>query len=351
MQIELVNVTKTFGSVVAVDNVSMLIESGRLVSLLGPSGCGKTTILNLISGIFPVTSGRILFDGEDVTGLSPEKRGIGLVFQNYALYPHMTVMDNISFPLLVKKMPKNERLETARQYAEMVHVKELLDRKPGQLSGGQQQRVAIARALSKKPGILLLDEPLSNLDAQLRIEMREEIRKVQKDTNITTIFVTHDQEESASISDKIALLKEGQIQHYASPRDLYENPENLFTAGFIGAPSINRLYGKFSSGIFYCEGQEIRLPENFRAPEDRELVLAFRAESLAPNTEGAHFYARLEEVYAAGKDNLALFSFCKYTFRVFIPDDMELQLNSFISLRFKNKGLFLFDALTGERYS
>ena len=365
MRIELVNVTKTFNTVVAVNNVSLSIDSGQLISLLGPSGCGKTTILNLISGILPVTSGRILFNGQDVTNVSPDKRGIGLVFQNYALYPHMTVLDNISFPLMVKKIPKKERIEAAKQFAELVQVQNLLNRKPGQLSGGQQQRVAIARALSKKPGILLLDEPLSNLDARLRLEMREEIRRVQKETNITTIFVTHDQEESASISDKIALLKEGEIQQYASPRDLYDEPANLFTAGFIGVPSINQLQGFYTDGVFRCENEEIKLPDTVKALlnrsqlkqraqlKQRGLVLAFRAESvlIAKSQEVAHFTANVEEVYTAGKDNLALMTLGKTRFRVFVADDVNLEPNKKAHLYFKNKGLFLFDAETGERYS
>ena len=349
MRIELENLTKSFGTTVAVNNISLTIEEGQLVSLLGPSGCGKTTILNLISGIVPVTSGKIRFNGEDVTNLSPEKRGIGLVFQNYALYPHMSVLENISFPLMVKRVPKKERIETAQRFAELVQVQDLLDRKPAQLSGGQQQRVAIARALSKKPGILLLDEPLSNLDAQLRVEMREEIRRVQKDTTITTIFVTHDQEESASISDKIALLKNGETQQYAKPRDLYDEPANLFTAKFIGSPGINQLNGYCRDGIFYSENTGIKLPHQMATPEGRELVLAFRAESvsLVESELESHFSAAVQEVYTAGKDNLAILALGSKNFRVFIADDAPVEGKT--HLRFKNKGVFLFDAETGAR--
>ncbi|MCL2093210.1 MAG: ABC transporter ATP-binding protein [Treponema sp.] len=352
MHIELKEVSKHFGPVKAVDNLSLSIDSGQLVSLLGPSGCGKTTILNVISGILPVTSGTILFDGQDVTKLSPEKRGIGLVFQNYALYPHMTVLENISFPLMVQKMPKKERHARAAEYAELVQVKELLNRKPAQLSGGQQQRVAIARALSKKPGILLLDEPLSNLDAQLRIEMREEIRRLQREMKITTIFVTHDQEESAGISDKIALLQQGITQQYASPRDLYDNPANLFTASFIGAPSINRVPGKYREGVFYAETAQIKLPPQLKAPQDRDLILAFRAESLivSSNWEETHLGAPLDDVYAAGKDYLALLRIGSALCRIYIPEDQALDKHD-VPLRFRNKGVFLFDAETGERYS
>lgn len=190
MNIKLQNIRKQFGETVALDNLTMEFCDGKLTTLLGPSGCGKSTLLNLISGILPVTSGTIHFGDRDVTDLSPDKRNIGLVFQNYALYPHMTVCENIAFPLEIKKVPKQERTERARALAKLLKIEDYFLRKPSQLSGGQQQRVAIARALAKDPEILLLDEPLSNLDARLRLEMREEIRRLQLETGITTIFVT-----------------------------------------------------------------------------------------------------------------------------------------------------------------
>ena len=194
MKITLEHLTKRFGSAVAVNDLSVTLGSGKLIALLGPSGCGKSTILNMLSGILPATEGRILFDDRDVTGLPPEKRNVGLVFQNYALYPHMTVQENICFPLEIKRMPKKQRIERAKELAELVRISELLGRKPSELSGGQQQRVAIARALAKEPELLLLDEPLSNLDAKLRVEMREEILRIQRASKVTTVFVTHDQE-------------------------------------------------------------------------------------------------------------------------------------------------------------
>ncbi|MCL2008088.1 MAG: ABC transporter ATP-binding protein [Treponema sp.] len=351
MEITLEKIRKDFGTVVAVRDVSLTFDSGKLVALLGPSGCGKTTILNLISGILPVTSGRILFDNKDVTNLTPDKRGVGLVFQNYALYPHMTVLENISFPLMVKKVPKKERKEIAEKFAELVRVKDLLARKPGQLSGGQQQRVAIARALSKEPSILLLDEPLSNLDARLRIEMREEIRRVQKDTGITTVFVTHDQEEAASISDKVALLQLGEVHQYASPRELYDNPVDLFTAGFIGTPTINHLSGIIRDGLFYTNNKNIRIPNKGNAPEGRDLVLAFRAEGLRPVKENEDFTAIVDEVYIMGRDNLAHFNHEGGEFRAFIEESSGIEAGKEVKLSFKDKGVFLFDKETGERYA
>lgn len=263
----------------------------------------------------------------------------------------MTVLENIAFPLMVKKVPKKERKKIAEEYAELVRVKDLINRKPGELSGGQQQRVAIARALSKSPSILLLDEPLSNLDARLRIEMREEIRRVQRDTGITSIFVTHDQEEAASISDKVALLKFGELQQYASPRELYESPVNLFTSGFIGTPTINMLNGKITGNLFSF-GQST-FPVPFSAPEayDKEVVLAFRPEAVKVSKTGEGFEAVVNEVYPMGKDSLMHMQVNDGQFRVFSSEDEIVKIDQKLVLSFKNKGVFLFDAKTGVRYA
>ena len=225
----------------ALKNINLEINEGELVCLLGPSGCGKTTILNLLAGLLDPTSGEIKFDGESVVDKHPKDRNIGLVFQNYALYPHMTVLDNIMFPLTVgkKKIPKSEAEKIAREYMKVTSIEELADKKPGQMSGGQQQRVAITRALVQKPRILLLDEPLSNLDARLRLKIREEIRRLVKEIGITTIFVTHDQEEALSISDRIVLMNKGIVQQFDVPQNLYLEPANLFVAQFMGNPIIN----------------------------------------------------------------------------------------------------------------
>ncbi len=220
MEVRLEGITKSFGNFTAVNNLNVTIEDGTLAGLLGPSGCGKSTTLYMIAGLERPTSGRIYFGDEDVTDLPPEKRGIGLVFQNYALYPHMTVRQNIMFPLENAKVPKAEALKIAQEMADLVQIGHLMDRKPGELSGGQQQRVAIARAIAKKPRVLLLDEPLSNLDARLRLETREEIRRIQQETGITTIFVTHDQEEAMSITDSIVLMKDGVLQQKEAPQEM-----------------------------------------------------------------------------------------------------------------------------------
>ena len=225
----------------ALKNINLEINEGELVCLLGPSGCGKTTILNLLAGFLDPTSGEIKFDGESVVDKHPKDRNIGLVFQNYALYPHMTVLENVMFPLTVgkNKMPKGKAMEIAKKYMKITSIEELADKKPGNMSGGQQQRVAITRALVQNPKVLLLDEPLSNLDARLRLKIRDEIRRLVKDIGITTIFVTHDQEEALSISDRIVLMNQGIVQQFDIPQNLYLEPANLFVAQFMGNPIIN----------------------------------------------------------------------------------------------------------------
>lgn len=225
----------------ALKSINLEINDGELICLLGPSGCGKTTILNLLAGLLDPTDGDIKFDNESVIDKHPKDRNIGLVFQNYALYPHMTVLENVMFPLTVgnKKMPKKEAEEIARKYMKITSIEELANKKPGEMSGGQQQRVAITRALVQNPKILLLDEPLSNLDARLRLKIREEIRRLVKEIGITTVFVTHDQEEALSISDRIVLMNEGIVQQFDVPQNLYLEPSNLFVAKFMGNPIIN----------------------------------------------------------------------------------------------------------------
>ncbi len=251
MKVVLQHITKIFpargrgsnGGTVAANDLNFEIPDGELVALLGPSGCGKSTTLNLISGLQRPTDGRIFFGGDDVTDLPPENRGVGLVFQNYALYPHLSVMDNIIFPLGnlrgKDRMTKPEMKEKAHEIAKLVQIDELMDRKPAELSGGQQQRVAIARALVKMPRVLLLDEPLSNLDARLRLQTREEIKRIQRETKITTVFVTHDQDEAMSISDRIIVMKAGVVQQIGKPQEVYDSPANLFVANFLGTPPIN----------------------------------------------------------------------------------------------------------------
>jgi multiple sugar transport system ATP-binding protein len=271
MEVQLKGLTKIFQSkkeaeVYAVNRMNLMIPSGKLVGLLGPSGCGKSTTLYMIAGLHRPNEGRILFGDSDVTDIPPENRGIGLVFQNYALYPHFTVRQNIMFPLENVKDYEDPKTGEKRRYtkqemeaivvkmAKLVNIDMLLDRKPKQLSGGQQQRVAIARALSKSPRVLLLDEPLSNLDARLRLQTREEIKRIQRETGVTTIFVTHDQEEAMSISDFIVVMDHGVVQQVDAPQFVYDNPINLFVAKFLGSPAINVIQAEVKQKTLYVQG-------------------------------------------------------------------------------------------------
>ncbi len=358
MKITLRNVTKKYGATVAVDDFSASLPDGHLICLLGPSGCGKSTLLNMLCGIVEPTAGQILFDDEDVTKLPPDRRNIGMVFQNYALYPHLTVLDNIAFPLEVQKVPRVERRKKAEEIAALVHVDTLLKRYPGELSGGQQQRVAIARALIKNPRLLLMDEPLSNLDARLRLEMREEIRRIQQETGVTTIFVTHDQEEAMSISDSILLMKDGTLVQTSTCQELYENPNSQFVADFIGNPPINvfprgtldtnknhPVY-KLSSGV------EIPLPLNFEnlSFEGKNPRLSIRAESFvfADDSEEG-FEASVCRISLLGKEQIVYADIGGFEARTLLDSEMSLKKGDRIHLRLKKKGVFLFDSETGER--
>ena len=309
MKVVLENLTKIFQSrhekgkeVVAVNNFTFTIPDGKLVGLLGPSGCGKSTTLYMICGLQKPSGGKIFFGDDDVTALAPENRGVGLVFQNYALYPHMTVKQNILFPLQnlkgEDKLSKEDMLKRAYDAAKLVQIDELMDRKPSELSGGQQQRVAIARALVKMPRVLLLDEPLSNLDARLRLQTREEIRRIQRETNITTVFVTHDQEEAMSISDMIIVMKEGVIQQIGKPQEVYDNPANLFVAKFLGTPPINVFRGQVKDHTLYIGKDAI-----FKVKDvpDQEVYVGVRPEGFILNENGA-LHCDLSRIEVMGRD-------------------------------------------------
>ena len=310
MKVTLQNLAKKFPSrnkkqpadVIAVNDFTFEIPDGVLLGLLGPSGCGKSTTLNLLSGLQKPTSGRIFFGDDDVTDLPAENRGVGLVFQNYALYPHLTVRQNITFPLENRtgkdKLTRQQMADMALEAAKLVQIEELMDRKPKELSGGQQQRVAIARALVKMPRILLLDEPLSNLDARLRLQTREEIRRIQKATGITTVFVTHDQEEAMSISDLIVVMKDGVVQQIGKPQAVYDSPVNLFVAKFLGTPPINVFDGEVKDGHLYI-GEEAVLAVPGVA--NQSVTAAIRPEGFTLSETGA-LSCDLSRVEVMGRD-------------------------------------------------
>lgn len=310
MKVTLKDLTKKFpnrnkkagGDVVAVDHFNFEIPDGELVGLLGPSGCGKSTALFLICGLQKPTEGKIYFGEQEVTSLPPEERGVGVVFQNYALYPHLTVLQNITFPLEnlkgEEKLTKEQMKEKAYEAAKLVQIEELMERKPSELSGGQQQRVAIARALVKRPRVLLLDEPLSNLDARLRLQTREEIRRIQQETGITTIFVTHDQEEAMSITDRIVVMESGKVHQIGKPQEVYDDPVDLFVAKFLGTPPINVFDGKVQAGKLII-GEETVL----EAPgvSDQEVTIGIRPEGFMLMEDGP-FSCDLSRVEVMGRD-------------------------------------------------
>ena len=361
MKVVLQNLTKIFPSrnkksgeeVVAVNDFTFTIPDGKLVGLLGPSGCGKSTTLYMISGLQQPSSGKIFFGEEDVTDLSPVNRGIGLVFQNYALYPHMTVKQNILFPLQNlrgdDKMTKEQMLERAEAAAKLVQIDELMDRKPSELSGGQQQRVAIARALVKMPRVLLLDEPLSNLDARLRLQTREEIRRIQKETGITTVFVTHDQEEAMSISDVIVVMKLGVVQQVGAPQEIYDNPTNLFVAKFLGTPPINVFNGEVVGGKLLIGGKEVL---DVNGVEDQKVTVAVRPEGFTLEENGA-FECELSSIEVMGRDVSLV---CRHEasvnpiIRAIINADNKVDVTA-TAVRFNLKPhkVFLFNAETEDR--
>lgn len=355
MKVRLENLTKVFPSrgkdgveTRAVDNFTYDIPDGKLIGLLGPSGCGKSTTLFMLSGLLKPSSGKIYFGEDDVTNLTPEKRGVGLVFQNYALYPHMTVRQNIMFPLQNLKVPKAEIVERTVEAARLVQLENLLDRKPNELSGGQQQRVAIARALVKNPKVLLLDEPLSNLDARLRLQTREEIRRIQRDTNVTTIFVTHDQEEAMSISDLIVVMKLGVVQQIDVPQVVYDNPINLFVAKFLGTPPINVFKGQVRNGALYI-GEERIMDANVA---DQDVYVGIRPEGFIHDANGV-LTCDLSSVEVMGRDSSIVSTHPNaesVNIRSIIDADIKVDTNSpKVKFNIKPNKIFLFRSDTEER--
>lgn len=344
MNVKLENIVKRFGTTVAVNDFSAELKDGQLICLLGPSGCGKSTILNMLCGITNVTEGRIFFDDKDVTQLPPDQRNIGMVFQNYALYPHMTVRENIAFPLEMKKVPKKERFEKAEKIAKLVHVDMLLNRFPGELSGGQQQRVAIARALVKNPQLLLMDEPLSNLDARLRLEMREEIRRIQQETGVTTVFVTHDQEEAMSISDSILLMKDGVLIQNDLCQTLYKDPNCLFVAEFLGNPPVNKI--KIKNEKLKIDGEGFQKINEQIKNSTTDLTLAIRPESFVVDGD---IDSEVLAVSEMGKEQIFTLKLFNQNVHAILNTDNEYKKGDTLKVGIKNKGVFLFEIESGKR--
>ena len=298
--IEFRGVQKKFGDVTVIPDMSLTIDDGEFVSLLGPSGCGKSTTLFMLAGIYLPSGGDLLFDGARVNEVEARDRNVGIVFQSYALYPHMTVFKNIAFPLKFKKVPDSEVSRRVNDAAELVRVAELLERRPEQLSGGQQQRVALARALVKDPALLLLDEPLSNLDATLRLAMRTEIKALQERLKVTTILVTHDQVEATTMADRIVCMSEGRIEQIGTPDDLYRRPASRFVAAFVGSPPINLFDGHAADGRLVVNDHSLALKGK---PASGEVVFGIRPEDLQ-FTEKGGVECRIEQIEPMGRETL-----------------------------------------------
>ena len=361
MKVVLEHITKRFidrnkknkTELVAVSDMCLDIPDGKLIGLLGPSGCGKSTTLNMICGLEKPSSGKIFFGDDDVTDLPPENRGVGMVFQSYALYPHLTVRQNISFPLENlkgdKKLTKQEMNDRALGAAKLVQLDGYMERKPSELSGGQQQRVAIARALVKMPKVLLLDEPLSNLDARLRLQTREELRRIQKETGITTIFVTHDQEEAMSISDLIVVMKKAEVQQVGIPQDVYDDPKNLFVAQFLGTPPINVFAGEIREEKVYL-GEDCILD----APgiEDKEVHVGIRPEGFIVDENGP-LHCKIRVVEVMGRDTSIVSTHPvaeTETIRSIIDsEDRPAATSGTVTFNLRKSKVLLFDMETEER--
>ncbi len=352
--------TKKFGKVIALSDLTLEVKDGEFIAILGPSGSGKTTTLYLIAGVYKPTSGKIYFDDQVINDIPPQYRNIGLVFQSYALYPHMTVYDNIAFPLKLKKLPKEEIRKRIEKVAKMLHIDELFSRKPNQISGGQQQRVALARALVKEPNILLLDEPLSNLDAKLRVATRGEIKRLQRELGITAILVTHDQVEAMTMAERIAVIHRGKLQQYSTPHDLYNNPENLFVAGFIGNPPMNFLRGAFridgGKAEIITNGFRISIPverinqAKLEIPE--EVIMGIRPEEIAINTSPREGWPELRgEIYVTeplGKETLITVTINEQRISALTPKE-NWEIGERVGLFLNPDRIHLFDPKTEKR--
>jgi ABC-type sugar transport system ATPase subunit len=352
MKVVLENLTKQFtGGVYGAKDVNLEIKDGEFVALLGPSGCGKTTTLLMIAGIYRPTSGSIKFDEKIMNKVLPKNRNIGMVFQSYALYPHMTVFDNINYPLRLKKIPKVESIERVKKVATMMQIDQLLGRKPAQLSGGQQQRVALSRALVKEPQLLLFDEPLSNLDAKLRMRMRIDIKRLQMDLGITSVYVTHDQIEAMTMADRIAVMKNGVLQAYDVPDKLYDHPETLFVAEFIGSPAMNFLRVSFGeeSGRFSLQGEGLKLevPQEMgnlakrnNAPKD--LMMGIRPEDVVVD-QADDINAEIYMIEPLGREDLVTLNINEHSqIQALVPSTFKKKIGDQVTLSLNLKKLHLF---------
>ncbi len=347
------NITKTFGAAAVIKGLNLTIEEGEFFTFVGPSGCGKSTILNMIAGLEAPTDGLILFDEKPVNRLSPRERDVAMVFQSYALYPHMTVRDNIAFPLVMQKERKEVIEQEVPRVAGLLGLADLLDKKPKELSGGQRQRVALGRAIIRKPKVFLMDEPLSNLDARLRIETRAELKRLHQELKITTVYVTHDQAEAMSLSDRIAVLNNKQVQQCDRPRAVYRNPANTFVAGFIGSPAMNLVPAEVAGRDplqVRCLGIVVA-PEAALSPRDAKVIVGLRPEDIrvtGQKTEGAA-EGTVSVVEPAGPLQWVDLTMAGIVVKGFTGPEEDLRPGSKVFVHFSPGAVALFDAGTSER--
>lgn len=348
--LELVNVVKKFGDFIAVDNINLRVEDGEFVTLLGPSGCGKTTLLNTIAGLEDITSGEVRINGKTVNELGPFERDVAMVFQNYALYPHMTVEENIGFSLRLRKRPSNEIVKRVREVADMLELGQLLHRLPRELSGGQQQRVAIGRAVIREPSIFLFDEPFSNLDAALRIKTRGEIKELHQRLGVTSIFVTHDQEEALSLSDHVAVLRAGRLEQYGSPEEIYSRPATKYVARFIGSPQMDIFAGDFvkrSTALYYQIGDaSVSLPAKVSEPP-YPVDMGVRPEYVILGKRG--FTASVRLVQPVGPFTYVTVAWKGGSATARVNGVSHLRPRETVNVEFDPEGLLFFDRETEKR--
>ena len=361
--LELRNVQKNYGNsqIATLKDIALKIDAGEFLILVGPSGCGKSTLMNCIAGLEPISSGAIEIGGRDMTQVSPKDRDIAMVFQSYALYPTMSVRDNIAFGLKMRKVPAAKIEEEVARVAKLLQIEPLLERKPSQLSGGQQQRVAMGRALARRPKIYLFDEPLSNLDAKLRVEMRTEIKLMHQRLKTTTVYVTHDQIEAMTLGDKVAVMKDGVIQQFGTPHEIYNNPANLFVASFIGSPPMNFVPLRIRQrdgrwvGVLNSEQGSCELPLPITSDEglrDRELILGIRPEQIGLSNGSAadlSLLVDIEVVEPTGPDTLVVFALNQVKACCRLAPDQAPRVGETLNLQFDPRKVLLFDAQSGER--
>ncbi|ARN19181.1 ABC transporter ATP-binding protein [Piscinibacter gummiphilus] len=346
-------VKKSYGSHHILKSVDLEIEKGEFIILVGPSGCGKSTLLSMIAGLDSPTSGNILLGDRDITYVAPKDRDIAMVFQSYALYPNMTVAQNIEFALEMRKVPKDERKVLVDKVSKMLQLDHLLDRKPGQLSGGQRQRVAMGRALARQPSLFLFDEPLSNLDAKLRVEMRAEIKLLHQRTKTTTVYVTHDQVEAMTLGDRIAVMRDGILQQFGTPDEIYSRPATKFVAEFIGSPAMNMIKAKRERNTLVANGVDLplgpQLGAALAAHDGQELVYGLRPEALRFAPAGTGLAGKLTMIEPTGPESYAFVETAAGPLVIRVPGKVDGKVGDTVSLNWQPADVHLFDAKTEQR--